>query len=70
MLTGFFSFVKTSGSPQNQIQIGILMGIAYVVWGLLHHWNDQDLNWKVVIEYIAIAALGVIFLSILIGLIA
>ncbi len=40
--------------------------VAYVVWGVVHHHIHNNLYLSVVLEYIAVAALGVIIsLSIL-----
>lgn len=45
-----------------QTAICLSAGISYVVWGIVHHHVHEDLNSKVVIEYIASAALGVVIL--------
>lgn len=37
----------------------ILLGVSYVVWGILHHSRRGDLHIKVVLEYAGIAILGV-----------
>ena len=51
------------------LQVSILAGIsiAYVSWGLVHHYLHRDLHLSVVIEYILIASLG---LTIALSLIA
>lgn len=36
----------------------ILLGVSYVVWGVLHHARRGDLHMKVVLEYLGIAILG------------
>jgi len=33
---------------------------SYVVWGLIHHHQHNELHLSVIVEYISIAALGVI----------
>lgn len=43
-----------------QMGIVIAMAAAYVVWGIIHHWLHKDLYFSVVVEYLVIAALGVI----------
>lgn len=58
MLTGFFSFVRSTGEPRVQMQIGLVTAAAYASWGLYHHWQMRDLNWKIVLEYSALALLG------------
>lgn len=67
-LVGFIAFARINGNPREQILITILMGITYVVWGLFHHYFEHNLNWKVVIEYISIACIGVLTLWLLLSL--
>lgn len=38
----------------------IATAAAYIAWGIVHHWLHRDLYPEVVIEYIAIAVLGVV----------
>ena len=33
---------------------------AYVAWGIIHHSRRGDLHLKIVLEYLALAILGVI----------
>lgn len=40
-----------------QIAVVVLMTLGYVFWGILHHLHDGNLTGKVVMEYIAMAAL-------------
>jgi len=42
-------------------QMTVVLGssLAYVAWGVVHHYIHKDLHLSVIIEYITIAALGV-----------
>ncbi len=41
------------------IVYALLLGVlAYLVWGIIHHWHKKDLHLKVVLEYLGIAVLG------------
>ena len=54
----FFAFMKSLGIPQKQFQVGIVTAMMYVTWGVAHHLYDRDLNWKIVLEYLAVSLLG------------
>jgi len=58
MSTSFFAFVNLSGEPAKQLQVGVITSLTYALWGVFHHLFDRNLNWKVVVEYAGIAALG------------
>lgn len=45
-----------------QTAICLSAGISYIAWGIIHHHIHDDLHIKVVLEYIASAALGVVVL--------
>lgn len=45
-----------------QSAICLSAGIAFVVWGVVHHHIHEDLHPRVVLEYIASALLGVVVL--------
>ena len=38
----------------------VATALGYFVWGLVHHYLHRDLHLSVVLEYLAIAALGVV----------
>jgi predicted membrane channel-forming protein YqfA (hemolysin III family) len=37
----------------------VAAAVSYVFWGITHHWLHRDLHIVVILEYIAIALLGV-----------
>lgn len=41
----------------SQIAIVLLMCALYVFWGVFHHYHEKSLLGKVVLEYVAMAAL-------------
>lgn len=43
-----------------QVAISISVAVSYVVWGIVHHFIHKDLYLEVVVEYFAIAALGLV----------
>ena len=58
LLTCLFSFTKTSGSSDKQVQIGLITAFSYWGWGIFHHLHEGDLHWKIVIEYSTFALFG------------
>lgn len=50
-----------------QSGVAIATAAGYVVWGVVHHYLHRDLHLSVIIEYVVVAALGlVVVLSLLI----
>jgi hypothetical protein len=58
LLAGFSGLILFSYDRLFQSAIAIALGASYVVWGIVHHAIHRDLYWETIIEYIAIAALG------------
>lgn len=46
-----------------KFQIGTLVAIAYVFWGIIHHFLEKNLNFKIMVEYLLIGALSVALLG-------
>lgn len=40
----------------------IAVAVAYVTWGIIHHFIHRDLYLAVVIEYLAVASLGLVII--------
>ena len=57
---GLIGFLLFSYDRTFQIAITIAIAISYVVWGLVHHHLHEDLHLSVIIEYIVVAALGLV----------
>lgn len=62
-LWGIYSFYY---DPVFQTAIAVSLGIAFVMWGITHHHIHGDLHFKIVLEYIATAVLGVAVLLVII----
>jgi len=41
-----------------QMIIVLVAGLAYVLWGIIHHHVNDDLHLKVVVEYVLVAFLA------------
>ena len=50
------------GDSTLQAAAGIITGVAYALWGIIHHATQGDLHLKVVIEYILIGCIATILL--------
>lgn len=59
-LAGIVSFVFFSYDEGFQIAVVIATAIAYVFWGLIHHFLHRDLYFSVIVEYVAVALLGMV----------
>jgi hypothetical protein len=54
------SFLLAYSSTDRGFQIGVIIftTLFYILWGIMHHLLNHDLNTKIVIEYILIGAFG------------
>ena len=54
------SFLLAYSSSDRGFQIGVIVATTffYVLWGIMHHLINHDLNMKIVIEYVLIGAFG------------
>ena len=59
-VVGILAFVFFSYDPAFKIAVIISIAVSYVVWGIMHHYLNKDLYLEVVLEYIAVAVLGLI----------
>ena len=46
-----------------QTAISISAGASYIVWGIIHHHIHEDLNLKIILEYICFSILGIAILT-------
>ncbi|PIU03870.1 hypothetical protein COT44_01135 [Candidatus Shapirobacteria bacterium CG08_land_8_20_14_0_20_39_18] len=49
----FFDFNRTS-----QMIVLLFTSLAYLIWGIVHHWLYDDLHLKVLAEYFSLAVLA------------
>lgn len=52
---GMFWFWRFA--PLYQALVVVITSGAYVAWGILHHWLEDDLHLKVFFEYLLVAIL-------------
>ena len=67
MVVGLWGIIWLSFDRGFQLLIVWAMAAAYLSWGIVHHWIHGDTNPRVILEYLLIAALGVITVSALIS---
>ncbi len=60
LLLGFLGFVSFSYDKEFQAALVISTAVGYLSWGLVHHYIHKDLHTSVIVEYLAIATLGVV----------
>lgn len=58
---------SSSSRPGVQFFLIIFTALAYILWGMIHHFLEKSLNLKVVVEYILVAALVVTLWQVLKG---
>jgi len=46
-----------------KFQVSSITAIAYILWGILHHLAEKNLNWKIVVEYSLIGLLSIVLLG-------
>jgi hypothetical protein len=56
---GIVAISLVSYSKSLQMALFVLLAIFYVVLGIFHHKNNHTITAKIVIEYIAIAAVAI-----------
>jgi hypothetical protein len=60
LAAALFGFIYVSYDMSFRAAIIIAASLAYISWGLVHHYIHKDLHLSVILEYICLAALGVI----------
>jgi len=59
VLVGFVTPAYLSGQKTMQLIILVFTACFYVIWGVVHHMIHHSFSIKIVLEYIAIAVLGI-----------
>lgn len=62
LIIGFGSVLVFSTDKNIQLFLGGVTAALYVLWGIIHHYMEDDFNLKIVIEYTLIAALSMTIL--------
>ena len=60
LFISFMGFFVFSYDRVFQQSITIAMGVSYVAWGVIHHYLHRDLHLSVVLEYMAVAVVGIV----------
>ena len=60
LIIGAFGFINFSYDKMFQLAIAVSVACAYFAWGIIHHYIHRDLYISVLVEYLVIAALGVV----------
>ena len=55
---GILAFFLFSYDKQFQIGVAISVAAGHITWGIVHHMIHKDFSPEIVLEYIAISALG------------
>lgn len=55
---GFLLAIANSTNRDFQIGVFVTTTFFYVLWGIMHHLINHDLNVKIVIEYVLIGVFG------------
>ncbi|MBI5619692.1 hypothetical protein HY950_01905 [Candidatus Gottesmanbacteria bacterium] len=61
LVLGTATFFMVGGNPTAQLATGIMVSVAYMIWGVLHHAIDGDLHLKIVIEYVLVGTIAILF---------
>jgi predicted PurR-regulated permease PerM len=62
LAAGAIAFALFNYDRTLQVSVAIAVAFAYIAWGLVHHYLHRDLYVEVMIEYIVVAALGLVIL--------
>jgi hypothetical protein len=62
LLAGTILFIIFSYSSYLEAAIAISLALSYVTWGIIHHYLHHDLHFSVFVEYVAVAALGLVII--------
>lgn len=67
-IVGVLGFYLFSYDKFFQIGVAVILAVSYVFWGIIHHTIHKDIYFSVILEYIAVAILGlIIVLSLILG---
>lgn len=59
-IAGIVGFYIFSYDKSFQLSVLIALALSYVSWGIIHHTIHKDLCLAIVLEYIAVAVVGVV----------
>lgn len=59
-IAGILGFYFYSYDRSFQVGVVVALSSAYVSWGIIHHAIHKDICLQIILEYIAIAVLGIV----------
>ncbi len=62
ILTGGIAFLAHP-DRQGKFQIGCLVALSYIGWGIFHHLLENNLKLMIVVEYTLVAILAIVLLG-------
>lgn len=60
LVVGFIGFYVFSYDHFFQVGVVIALSLSYISWGIIHHTLHKDICLTIVLEYVAIAILGIV----------
>lgn len=58
LFAGFAGLILFSYDKNFQLSIAVAAASAYVAWGIVHHILHKDFHFEIILEYLAVAILG------------
>ena len=63
LIAGVVGVVLFSSDRRFQQVVVIAASAGYVTWGIVHHISHEDLTFSIIVEYFAVAMLGLVIVS-------
>ncbi len=63
-LLGLLLYFFADISPHAQRLVVYFMAACYFFWSIIHHYRRGDLSVSIVVEYLVMALLGIVLLSV------
>lgn len=60
---GTWLFYQLQGQILAQFIVGCVTTLTYIAWGILYHLLEEDLHWKIVVEYLLVGAIAMVVLA-------
>ena len=58
LFVGFAGLVLFSYDKNFQLSVAVASAAAYIAWGVVHHILHKDFQFEILLEYLAVAVLG------------
>lgn len=60
---GCLGFLIARGNKGIQFKVVLITSFLYVIWGIVHHFLEKTLYFKVMVEYVAVGLLAIVILG-------